>query len=230
MTSTLPLAGITSGMQSSGMNYDKLPRDTRIMAPQMGPSPLQQWFSQPTNIEGPPGYEVGHTVRVCHLTAPECARYNSMVGDIVRVETLDNPDGTKELLFDVRCVVDPEALKSKALIRDQEHYKVAVSKRAMAASKANRELIAPMYGANALVVHPDDRMRLPPYVLLYRLPTEKIDPLPGGPPGPGVPMVLPPKWGSPTVSAPQDAYPVGSPQMELARTAQGASYQLGTGV
>jgi len=159
---------------------------------------------------------VGMPVRICHLTSPDCNRYNNLIGDIYEVQTVNNQDGTQELLFDVRCPVLPDVIQSKTLLREADHYKVPVSPAAQAAAPKNRAQVAPMYGVFATHSEADDDSLLPPFVLLARLPSEKLEPLnaaaaatlaaaragggearlPGHASRPP-PLVLQPKWGPP---------------------------------
>jgi len=202
---------------AGGIDYNKVAHGTPIMAwtRQPPPSPLQQWFGAPSKPNLPNGYKVGLPVRVCHLLSPEVRHYNDLVGDIYDVETIQNNDGTQEVLFEVRCPVLANSLAN--LVDEQDYYKKPFSPSAQSAMAANRAKLAGAYGAGEM-----DDSRLPPFVLLTRLPSEKLEPLnnaakmslmayragisstDGGDSArvPGMtsqpaPLVLDPKWGPP---------------------------------
>jgi len=204
-TSTLPLAGVTSGMLASCMNYDKLPRSSSL-APHPPPSPLQQWIESGHHEHaGPVGYEIGQPVRICHLISPECVPYNGLIGDIIMVHEIEREDHTFELAFDVRCVLEADDSRlPQNIIRDESYGSRPASDYARRAAPANRAQVAPLYGLMANVQE-EDECCLPPFLLLSRLPSEKLEPLstPNSAPQ-GVlrihslpPQVRPPIWGEP---------------------------------
>lgn len=218
--STIPVAGFSSGMLPSGMNFNRLPHGSNVTyrgTVQPPPSSLQQWFEKAQKPALPPGYNVGSPVKVCHLLAPECQRYNGLIGDIYGVETVANPDGTEVVLFEVRCPVMLEPIHPGDHHRDpslQAKYSTAT----LDAIDKNRHAVAPLYGVNAMLLQEGDERRLPPFILLSRLPSEKLEPLntaagsacpqqagsgdtpswhTNGQSGGPVALVLPPRWGEP---------------------------------
>lgn len=203
--SMLPIPGITSGMLPSGMNYDKIPRGTPIVGGGPPPSPLQQWIPTTSSEQcGPVGFQVGQPVRICHLLNPQYARYNGLVGDIIFVHEIQREDGTLDMLFDVRCPVEGTNLRMENVIPDQTYAAVQSSEVAKQAATANRAQIAPLYGMMSNVEAQDESC-LPPFVLLSRLPSEKLEALSqlSGQSGGAnrldwlPPQVRPPIWGPP---------------------------------
>merc|ERR1719343_1921141 len=130
-TQTLPIPGVTSGMMSSGMNYDALPANAVVNGTSYSMSPLQQWILPRPEKLGPAGFEVGAPVQIIHLTSPQAAKYNDMIGDIIAVKPIENPDGTSDLHFDVRCPIAPEDLQSPddtgRFVRDQQFFGTKMS-------------------------------------------------------------------------------------------------------
>mmetsp|Transcript_12434 Transcript_12434/g.31294 ORF Transcript_12434/g.31294 Transcript_12434/m.31294 type:complete len:616 (-) Transcript_12434:225-2072(-) len=179
-STTMPLPNTSGGMLLSGMSYDKIGRNAPLMAmvPQPGPSPLQMWVAQDVGLKLAPGFGVGSAVRICHLLSGETQLYNGLIGDIIEVSAVDSDcNGTQELLFDVRCPVLMNVMQSRRLIKDAAHFKVPVTAEAQAAAARNRERVAPMYGAMATRTQEGDDDVLPPFVMLSRLPSEKLEPL-----------------------------------------------------
>lgn len=171
---SIPIPGTTSGMMASGTNFNKVPQGTLVMAwtRQPPPSPLQQWFGGSDKPTLPSAYQVGMPVRICHLLSPEVRQYNNMVGDIYEVDAVQNDDGTQDLLFEVRCPVSVSSLAN--LVDEQESYKKPFSPPSQAAAAANRALLVGAYGASG---NSGEGSRLPPFVLLSRLGSEKLEPL-----------------------------------------------------
>jgi len=179
-STTMPLPNTSGGMLLSGMSYDKIGHNAPLMAmvPQPGPSPLQMWVTQDVGLKLAPGFGVGSAVRICHLLSGETQLYNGLIGDIIEVSAVDSDcNGTQELLFDVRCPVLMNVMQSRRLIKDAPHFKVPVTAEAQAAAARNRERVAPMYGAFARHTQEGDDDVLPPFVMLSRLPSEKLEPL-----------------------------------------------------
>jgi len=205
-TSTLPLASVTGGMIPSSMNYGKLPPGTLLRGQYQPPvSPLQQWLETGKSQHGGvAGFQVGQPVRICHLIAPECRPYNGLVGDILAVHDIEKQDFTRDMLFDVRCLVEGAPLRSWSAIGDDDYSQIAPSDFARQAAVSNRTTIAPMYGLMANAEAPDESM-LPPFVILSRLPSEKLEPLASMSKGTTgtrrmnclPPQVRPPIWGEP---------------------------------
>lgn len=213
------LPQVSGGELRSGMDFNKISNDSAVWAsvPGPGPSPLQQWFSVAGNPMPAPGFAVGMPVKICHLLSPDSQRYNGLVGDIHQVHTVPNAGGTLDMLFDVRIPILPADLRSVNLAPDDPHFKALVSASAEANVNKNRSRIAPMYGVSATYHNEEENAFLPPYVMLSRLPSEKIEPLAAAaaasiassrlgragcaqtsvglhaPP----PIVLEPKWGEP---------------------------------
>lgn len=212
--SRVPIPGLVAGMKSS-MNYGYLPQGSPSMLPdQPTASPLQQFMSMiPERHMAPAGFQIGLPVRICCLTCPEAMLYNGLVGDIVFVHSVASPDqGVDQLLFDVRCPVeDPNNMPP--MVPDPEKACVTTSPVAAQMASENRARLAasPMYelsGAMAL----DEERWLPPFVILSKLPSEKLEPIMSGVVGgaPGVPAgapTLPPVWRPPIWGAPVGSLP-----------------------
>lgn len=199
-TSSLPIPGITSGMISSGMTYDCLPSGTTIQGSAYQPSPLQQWVLPRPEKRSPAGFEVGTPVQIIHLTSPEAGKYNDMIGDIVATNRVENPDGTSNLLFDVRCPIAPEDLQTpERFVRDQRFFNTKLSLIAHGAATHN---CLKLFNRT-----PEDMLQsdnyVPPVLLITGLPSEKLEPLGAGPArpsadaGPLPVLVRPPIWGEP---------------------------------
>jgi len=192
-------------MMPSGMNFDKLPAGTMVGGPDQPPvSPLQQWLDTGRmQHSGPMGFQVGQPVRVCHLLTRECRPYNGLIGDILAVHDVEKQDHTMDMLFDVRCLVEGASLRTWSAI-GEDYSQVTTSEFARQAALSNRTTIAPMYGLMANVEAADESM-LPPFVVLSRLPSEKLEPLASLTKGTTgtrrmnclPPQVRPPIWGEP---------------------------------
>jgi len=199
-TSSVPIAGVTSGMISSGMTFDCLPAATTIQGSSYQPSPLQQWILPRPERRSVVGYEVGTPVQIIHLTSPEAAKYNDMIGDIVATNRVENPDGTSNLLFDVRCPISPQDLQTpERFVRDQRFFNTKLSMIAHGAATHN---CLKLFNRT-----PEDMLQsdnyVPPVMLITGLPSEKLEPLGAGPARPSggmdaLPMLVrPPIWGEP---------------------------------
>lgn len=202
-------------MLPSGMSYDYLPRGTPVYAPVAPPSPLQQWIQSDTHQPGGP-FSLGSCVKICHMSGHEVAPYNGLIGDIVQVHTVENWDGTSDLLFDVRCPLDQVDRWYPHQVRDKPHGRIPPSEIAANAPPHNRQVLGPqmMTGMSGRD-HGFDPVGLstirdpPKYMMMTRLPTEKLEPLehrgsgrprdPNDPHGIEVlpPIVRPPIWGPP---------------------------------
>lgn len=223
-TSTLPIPGVTSGCLWSSMNYGVVPRGVQIVSkippqPGPGPSPLQQWIQTSNGHEsdGPVGYAVGTPVKICHLLSPEVQRYNSLVGDIVCIHDQMREDGKSDLLFDIRCPCqEAKLIGASADMMNSEHLTVPTSEHSKLAVPSNRVLVAPMYGVMASEAKAHDDERLPPFVLLSRLPSEKLEPImtekPTRPSDSSRPVtVRPPIWGAAMEPVFEERQPVAEP-------------------
>jgi len=191
-------------MIPSGMNYEKLPSSSHMTlpnsrAPQPGPRPLQQWVrEQPNARHGHAiGFEVGTPVRICHLVSRDMSRYNGLIGDITATHTVDGSNGTSEFLFDVRCPCQGEGQGPPSNVqRDPAHSRVPYSAMSKMGAIANRRKMAPLFGVTEMEAEaPEDNLRVPPFVLLSRLPSEKFEALGASEVGRQEQRVLPPKWG-----------------------------------
>lgn len=214
---SVPVPGVTSGMLASGMNFDYLPPQTPIMAPQPPPSPLQQYVALGGNKPGGP-FAIGSPVKVVHMTSPESQPYNGLIGDIFFVNTIDKEDGTTDLLFDIRCPLDNRIQWYPAMCKDKEHCDVKPTMEAMRAAPLNVKILGP-----DTPLYKDNGGGAPPYLVLKKLPTEKLEPISHGGGGhgmrrPGPPgaemlpmMTRPPIIGPPAVPPPPGSRPLGPP-------------------
>lgn len=175
--SQVPMNGISSGMIPSSIDFSALPTRSDVWARQPGPSPLQQWSSQRnahnTSAAGA-GLAVGKQVRLCNLTAKEISHYNGLIGDITNVHTVSGPNGTSELLFDIRCPMELPS-RNRSFHPDPCHPPIPASSENI--SRQNRIQMAPLYGISAEEAFQENDWRLPPFLLLTRLPTEKFEAL-----------------------------------------------------
>eukprot|EP00930_Biecheleria_cincta_P097576 TRINITY_DN89280_c0_g1_i1.p1 TRINITY_DN89280_c0_g1~~TRINITY_DN89280_c0_g1_i1.p1 ORF type:complete len:255 (+),score=38.32 TRINITY_DN89280_c0_g1_i1:2-766(+) len=175
--STLPVPGLTSGMLPSGMNYPILPQlcPLGLEAP---PSPLQQWIS----VSGYGGHggagaeaaglKVGVAVKLCNLHAKGMDRYNGLVGDITLVHGAAEGD-SEEMLFDIRCPLSPPMGR---MMVGSEMANLQPSQKSLQACEQNRVRLAPLYNLSEDQARRSaDDPRLPPFVALVRLPTEKFE-------------------------------------------------------
>lgn len=213
MYASVPIPGISSGMLQSSMNYDYLPPWTPIYAPQAPPSPLQQFINMNPNKPDAGPFSIGHTVKISYMMSAETRMYNGMIGDIVAVETVNNMDGTQDLLFDVRCPLDNATPWYPNTVMDKDHGKVKPSSQAMQAAPNNYKLLGPQAPGIA-----DEEPIPPPYILLRKLPTDKMQSMGGAPSqarNPQAPpaIVRPPMMGSPAFQAPMGWSPMGPPDM-----------------
>jgi hypothetical protein len=206
--SSLPVPSVSTGMVLSGMNYNFLPKGTPMLQAAPPPSPLQQLLSEPApKLSGP--FSPGTPVKVVHLMHQALQQYNGLVGDVVKVSLEELPDGTEDMLFDVRCPLQHPKTWFDAL-PEKEDGRVAVSETAMKAIIKNRMAMGKVYGERSSGGSPlvgnfgYDSMTvdLPPYVMVKRVTSDKLEPLLkptfkrefGAMP----PIVLPPVWGAPT--------------------------------
>eukprot|EP00931_Biecheleriopsis_adriatica_P051452 TRINITY_DN29841_c0_g1_i1.p1 TRINITY_DN29841_c0_g1~~TRINITY_DN29841_c0_g1_i1.p1 ORF type:complete len:241 (+),score=33.01 TRINITY_DN29841_c0_g1_i1:101-724(+) len=198
--STYPVPGVTSGMIPSGLNYPVLSRNPIGWELEPAPSPLQQWVKAPPGAlfrqrpgagglpsaddlaaadAGKDGLGIGTPVRICNITAHEMDSYNGLVGDIVHVHTTTADDG-EEFLFDVRCPCQTAVTSKPRRRHGGEFSDIPDSSSALAAALQNRTQIAPVYGvseAEAQSPSGETDTRLPPFVLMHRLPSEKLEAL-----------------------------------------------------
>jgi len=168
----LQASGARNGMiESMAMRQAFGPMEMQLQPP---PSPLQQWILiNSGNADN--ALPVGSCVKICHLTQAELARYNGLVGTIVSKHDVTNDDGTSDVLFDIRCPILPNIVDSPLMRKDKEHYAVKDSDGAKAEIPKNRRQVAPMYGLSMFEAEKDDDPRLPPFVFLTRLPSEKFE-------------------------------------------------------
>jgi len=168
----LQASGAGNGMiESMAMRQAFGPMEMQLQPP---PSPLQQWILiNSGNADN--ALPVGSCVKICHLTQAELARYNGLVGTIVSKHDVTNDDGTSDVLFDIRCPILPNIVDSPLMRKDKEHYAVKDSDGAKAEIPKNRRQVAPMYGLSMFEAEKDDDPRLPPFVFLTRLPSEKFE-------------------------------------------------------
>mmetsp|Transcript_126079 Transcript_126079/g.299385 ORF Transcript_126079/g.299385 Transcript_126079/m.299385 type:complete len:236 (-) Transcript_126079:43-750(-) len=212
--SSLPVAGVTSGFLSSGLNYPVLTQLPAGWEGQPPLSPLQQWVPTPEGLleklkrngmmagkagkgggaaAGAAGaglssdaddataaeaaeerLGVGMPVRICNFFTKGSGMYNGLVGDIVSVTTERVGHGEEEFLFDVRCPCNGGDRRRTS----GTGANVPISPLAQASVMANRKQIGPQYGVSPdEAVHARDDLRLPPFVLLHRLPSEKLEAL-----------------------------------------------------
>lgn len=211
-TSTLPIPGVTSGMISSGMSYDCLPAHTNIGGSPYGVSPLQQWILPRPAKKSSAGFEVGTPVQIIHLSSRDAAKYNDMIGDIVATNRVENPDGTTELLFDVRCPIAPQDLQApERFVRDPNVFGEKLS--LIAHGAATHNCIKLYHRSPQEMMQTDNYV--PPVLLVTGLPSENLEPLGAGPVRPSngqgalPPLVRPPIWGEPC--APVVVGPDGNP-------------------
>lgn len=218
---SVPVPGISSGMLASGMNFDYLPPQAPIMVPQPGPSPLQQYVQLGGNQRGG-AFATGSPVRIVHMTSPESAPYNGLVGDIIAVNSVDNVDGTTDMLFDLRIPLDNRVKWFPDMCKDKEHGNVKPSSTAMTAAANNVKVLGPgtdLYRGNL--------GGSPPYLIFNKIPTEKLEPQGegsesfgvrrAGPPGVEMLpiMTLPGVMGAPAGNVPEGARMMGSMDMSM---------------
>eukprot|EP00933_Yihiella_yeosuensis_P022009 TRINITY_DN17323_c1_g1_i2.p1 TRINITY_DN17323_c1_g1~~TRINITY_DN17323_c1_g1_i2.p1 ORF type:complete len:328 (+),score=54.30 TRINITY_DN17323_c1_g1_i2:72-1055(+) len=180
---SIPLPGLTSGMLPSGMNYNQIPKNAPLYA-DFPPSPLQQWIRASPSLPGNSsvghglGFEDGTPVRVFNLTSPSMSAYNGIVGDIVEVHTIDDGN-TIELLFDVKCPCTGQGHKpNPRIVPDPRFAKFDYSTIAKMNSPMNRKKLASVFGVTeAQAMSGEDIPKIPPFVILNKLPTEKLEPL-----------------------------------------------------
>lgn len=210
----LPVPGISSGLLMSGMNYDYLPQGTAIMAPQPGPSPLQQIVTQGNRAKGQGGWSVGAPVRIVNLSSPMTQQYNNLVGDIMDIQEFDNHDGTTNLQFSVRCPLESSDNWWR-LVWDREDQRTSVSPQAEQAFQSNRAQMAHSLHRENMLFFADTgaERSFPPFIMVDGLPSEKVQPLSSlqrrDPHTDSLPPISrPPIWGPPTQPVPPGAYPV----------------------
>lgn len=124
---------------------------------------------------GTAGYEVGSPVRIVNLTARESVRYNGLVGDIIEIHDAANQDGSDELMFDVRCPLELPEKRRDGVQPDPSFAKVGVSDTSRRFVAENRRQVANVYGVSEAEAEYSDR--LPPFVLMSRFPSEKLEPI-----------------------------------------------------
>lgn len=210
---SVPVPGISSGMLASGMNFDYLPPQTPLVIFQPPPSPLQQHVGIGGNTPGSP-FPIGSPVRIVHMVGgPDSSVYNGLIGDVVAVDYIDKSDGMQEMVFDVRCPLDERGTWVQSMIPEmQGHAKIQPSQMAMQAARLNVKTLGPDHG-----LYRENGGGPPPYVLLRKFPSEKLEPFgPGseshgirrvGPPGVEMMpvMAMPGVMGSPTQPVPPGA-------------------------
>lgn len=156
------------------MNYERIPRGTPILVAQPAPSPLQQWIIQGKKQIAPKGYEIGCPVRICNLLSNDCKIYNDLVGDITDIHIEDKNDGTSEMFFDVRLPCRKDLMKGHNIAKDSLIAKVKMS---MVAEQHAESNIKKLYGVSGAEAKADERFKIPPYVALYKLHSEKMEAL-----------------------------------------------------
>lgn len=224
---SVPVPGISSGMLASGMNFDYLPPQTPIMVPQPPPSPLQQYVSLGGNSRGGP-FAVGSPVRIVHMTSAESAPYNGLVGDIVAVNGIDNMDGTTDMIFDIRCPLENRSNWFPDMCRDKDHGTVKPSHIAMQSAPLNVKVLGP-----DTELYRENSGGPPPYLIIKKLNTEKLEPIGEGTEGhgfrrpgpPGVEMLptmsMAGVMGPPTQSLPPNSRPLGPMDMSMNMSMRG---------
>jgi len=217
----VPVPGVSSGMLASGMNFDYLPPQTPIMVPQPPPSPLQQYLQLGGNKQGGGAFAIGSPVRIVHMTSEQSQILNNLVGDIVAVNTIDNYDGTQEMVFDVRCPLENRSAWAEQS-RDKEHGGVRPSHYAMQMAPMNVKVLGPDTN-----LYRDNSGGPPPYLLLKKIPSEKMEPQGEGSQGhgfrrPGPPgvemlptMTMPGIMGRPVHDLPPNSRPIGPMDMSM---------------
>lgn len=212
---SVPVPGISSGMLASGMNFDYLPPQTPIVTFQPPPSPLQQRVAIGGDPPSSP-FSVGSPVRIVHMQPGESAVYNGLIGDVVAVDYVEKDNGTQAMVFDIRCPLDHTGSWVQALSLDaQTHARVQPSQFAMQMANQNVKCL----GRDSSVYR-ENGGGPPPYLLLKKFPSEKLEPFgPGSeshgvrrPGPPGVEMMpvqtIPGIMGPPTQPVPEGARPL----------------------
>ncbi|CAJ1364693.1 unnamed protein product [Effrenium voratum] len=169
--SSLPVSGMTSGLLSNGLDYPILARNPLGWDGHPPPSPLQQWAQVPEGDASAEaaseGLGVGTPVRLCNFFAQGTDKYNGLIGDVAGVRIVASGAGEEQFLFDVRC---PSSIARRRTT-------VSSSQVAQDAALANRKQLAPLYGLEPEEVLRFDDLRMPPFLLLTQLPSEKLEAL-----------------------------------------------------
>lgn len=170
---TVPVPGISSGMLPSGMNFDYLPPQAPVM--QMvrldQPSPLQQFVSLGGKRGDDPADPSQYgPMRTCHMIG-DAGIYNGLVGDVVKVSK-KTMQGLSTLLFDLRIPLDNRMQWWPDMVKEQDHCGVPPSQEALASAGMNARIIRPEHN-----LYDKESGRTPPYLMIKKLPFEKLHPL-----------------------------------------------------
>jgi hypothetical protein len=193
------------------MNFDYLPPQAPVM--QMvrldQPSPMQQYVAlggkKGESIADPKDYPC---MRTCHMTG-DAGMYNGLVGDVVKVSKKDNHDGSQTLLFDLRIPLENRMQWWPDMVSDTDHCDIPPSREAMSQAIQNSRIIRPEHN-----LYDKDSGRTPPYLMVKKLPYEKLQPIGSAThgmrgPGPAGVEMLPAMMNKPIYGQPAQNIPPG---------------------